>query len=265
MEYNGLAGFFNKLREIIEAAETPFAKLAVFILPILSPLVPASFTGLHIYKLLLELFTFSNSQFYASFLSGIVALVLEMIGYVGAISFVHSVFKWIRSQEDGYILPATLDGLAYTFYLVAMFLINYQLGKYFQTPTIVNNIVGLLSFITVPTSLLAANHLSQKEEKEDEYALRQENRIDRLERYKIKHGANEQFTERTPNVRRTKRTNTKRTGTNDVRSQIEQYVANVQANEHRTPGPSEVARSLGVSKGYASDTLRIILKEQDGE
>jgi len=50
-----LANFFNKQREIIEAAETPFSKLAIFILPILAPSVPAFMTGLHLYKLLLKI------------------------------------------------------------------------------------------------------------------------------------------------------------------------------------------------------------------
>jgi hypothetical protein len=183
-----LASFLNKQREIIEAAETPFAKLAIFILPILAPLVPAFLTGLHVFKLLQEIFTFQYADSVTWTLSVIVSVVLEMLGYVGAISFIQAIYRWMYTKNDAYMLPSTLNGLAYIFYLLAMFLINYQLGKYFGTPNIVNNIVGLLSFITVPTSLLAANHLSQKEEDEKDYILRQERRSDNLERYKIKHG-----------------------------------------------------------------------------
>src|SRR5574341_1705305 len=84
-----LAHFLNKQREIIEAAETPFAKLAIFILPILAPLVPAFLTGLHIFKLLQEIFTFQNANSVTWTLSIIVSVVLEMLGYVGAISFIH--------------------------------------------------------------------------------------------------------------------------------------------------------------------------------
>ena len=40
----------------------------------------------------------------------------------------------------------------------------------------------------MPTSLLAANHISQKETEEREYTLRQERRQDSMEKYKIKHG-----------------------------------------------------------------------------
>lgn len=190
METNRLANFFNRQREIIEAAELPFAKMAIFILPILAPLVPAFITGLHIYQLLLEIFTFPGSVILAAILALVVGVVLEMLGYVGAISFIKSLFDWVRSREDSYILPFALNGLAYIFYLVAMYLINVQLGSYFGTPEIVNKIFGLLSFITVPTGLLAANHLSTKEVKEDDNRTRNENREYKLKRKALDKGIN---------------------------------------------------------------------------
>lgn len=187
---NKLATILNSWREVIEAAETPFSKLAIFILPILAPSVPATLTGLHIYKLLLEIFTFSSADVVSKILAFIVSIVLELLGYVGAISFIQSVFRWIRYRKDEYLLPSALNGIAYVFYLVAMFLINVQLGRYFGTPDIMNNIVGLLSFVTVPTSLLAANHLSQKEEKEETVKEEDAKRTERITKYKIKHGIN---------------------------------------------------------------------------
>lgn len=187
---NRLATILNRWREVIEAAETPFSKLAIFVLPILAPSVPATLTGLHIYKLLLEIFTFSSADAMSKVLAVIVSVVLELLGYVGAISFIQSVFRWIRYRKDEYLLPSVLNGMSYIFYLVAMFLINVQLGEYFGTPRIMNNIVGLLSFITVPTSLLAANHLSQKEEKEETGKEEEAKRTERILKYKIKHGIN---------------------------------------------------------------------------
>jgi hypothetical protein len=185
---NRLAEFFNKQREIIEAAETPFSKWAIFILPILAPIVPASLTGLHLYKLFLQIFTFSGADRVAIILSVIVSLVLEMLGYVGAISFIQSVFRWVKTRNSLYFLPSFLNGLSYSFYLILMFMVNYLLGRYFQTPDIINNIVGLLSFMTVPTGLLAANYLSQKELKDEDKELRRENREERLEKLRIKQG-----------------------------------------------------------------------------
>jgi hypothetical protein len=188
MESNRLATFFDKQREIIEAAETPFAKLAIFILPILAPIVPASLTGLHLFKLFLEVFSFKYAENFSVILSLIISLVLELLGYVGAISFIQAIFRLIKTGNSLYMLPAILNGLAYVFYLILMFLVNYMLGKYFNTPDIINTIVGLLSFVTVPTGLLAANYLSQKEIKEDEKEVRKERREERLEKLRIRSG-----------------------------------------------------------------------------
>ena len=251
MRTTWLAGFFDKQREIIEAAETPFAKLAVFILPILAPTVPATMTGLHVYKLLLEMFTFSGAKAWAFILSVVVALVLEMLGYVGAVTSIQSLFRWIRTRQDEFILPFALNGLAYVFYLTAMWQINVQLGKYFNTPPIINNVIGLLSFITVPTGLLAANHLSQKEYMDESKELRLERREERMEKYKIKHGAFGGVRQRTNNEQ-SERTSEQES----VRQQILAFVAKIETNDKRTPGPTEIATAMNVSKSYASEVLK---------
>lgn len=191
---HSLADFFNKQRELIEAAETPFAKLAIFILPILSPMVPATLTGMHLYQLFLEIFTFPGAEVFARISATIPAIVLELLGYVGAISFIQALFKWIESryEDDGdkFLVPAVLNFFAYVFYLTSMWLINVRLGEYFGTPSIVNSIVGLLSFITVPTSLLAANHLAIKDHEVKETTLRQEKSDYRLKKAMIDKGMN---------------------------------------------------------------------------
>ena len=188
---NWLAKVFEWNREVIEAAETPFAKLAIFILPILSPIVPAFMTGLHVYKLMHIIFDFGEYTYPVSLgMAAIVGLVLELIGYVGAVSFVRDVYEFVKTHTIEYFIPAVLNGLAYGFYLVVMYAINFQLGKYFDTPDIVNNIVGLLSFITVPTGLLAANHLSKKERDEHSERRYQEGREDKLKAKAIKNGIN---------------------------------------------------------------------------
>jgi len=185
-----LADFFKRQREIIEAAETPFAKLAVFVLPIMSPLVPAFMTGMHLYKLLEELFVFRGSNYVSLAMAAITSIVLELLGYVGAITFISSVFRYIKTRNIALLIRLVLNGLAYGFYIAAMWAINYQLGKYFEFPTVVNNVFGLLSFITIPTGLLAADHLSQRAEDDDAEKVRSENREDKLKRFAIKHGLN---------------------------------------------------------------------------
>jgi len=190
MQTSKLAQFFIRQREIIEEAELPFAKLAIFILPILAPLVPAVMTGLHMFKLLSEIFVFSGSEYVVIGLSIVVGLVLELLGYVGAISFIRAVFDLVRKGKDEYLLPAGLTGLAYLFYLVAMFMINVKLGEYFGEQKIVTQIVGMLSFVTVPTGLLAATHLSSKENKEEDRSMYLEKKDERLKKTALKNGIN---------------------------------------------------------------------------
>lgn len=187
-ETNRIAEFFDKQREIIEAAETPFAKLATFVLPIVAPLVPAFMTGLHLFKLFSTMFTFDPSNTLSAALSAIIAVVLELLGYVGAVTFIQALFLYVKEQESKYLIPAILTFLAYLFYLVIMLLVNVALGRYFEEPVIVSWIVGFLSFITVPTGLLSANNLSIKEDKQVMERRYQEARADKMEKYKIKQG-----------------------------------------------------------------------------
>lgn len=174
---NWLAQKFITQREIIEAAETPFSKLAMFILPIISPLVPATMTGMHLYQIFLDVFTFGGSEYLSGGLAIVAGVVLELLGYVGAITFIKSTFNYFSTQKAEYLIPMVLNGLSYTFYLVLLFMINYQLGKYLGVNPVLNNIIATLSFVTVPTSLLAGSHLSEKswsekQEKEQEDKIR---------------------------------------------------------------------------------------------
>ena len=96
---NWLAQKFITQREIIEAAETPFSKLAMFILPIISPLVPATMTGMHLYQIFLDVFTFSGAEYLSGALAIIAGIVLELLGYVGAITFIKSTFNYFSTHK----------------------------------------------------------------------------------------------------------------------------------------------------------------------
>jgi DNA-directed RNA polymerase specialized sigma subunit len=47
-----------------------------------------------------------------------------------------------------------------------------------------------------------------------------------------------------------------RPGHTEVRRKIEDFVHQVESEQNRTPGVSETSRALGVSKAYASETLK---------
>jgi hypothetical protein len=183
---NILSSFFDFIREVIESAETPFVLLALVILPIISPLVPAFVTGT---RLIEELQ-------WKPWVAWTTAAVLELLGYVGAIAFIKSIY---RLRREGIFLPVFLNGFAYFFYVFVMYLVNVRLGFLSGDSTIVNEIFAMLSFLTIPTGLLAAEHVSErsrkeeeerkrKDEKEEAEQIRRERSAERLEKARIQAG-----------------------------------------------------------------------------
>ena len=236
MNKNWLAEIFDWMREVIEAAETPFAKFAIFVLPILAPVVPASVTGV---RLTTEL------NFHPA-LSFITALVLEMLGYVGAISSIRAIYKWFK--KEGSFLSVVLNGLAYAFYVVAMYQINVRLGSLAGDNPIVNQVFALLSFITIPTGLLAAEHINERTEYYEQKELRNERRAERIEKYKIRtNAANERSSART-NERSVRRRTNERTNTDELRTVIYQLLDEYYQANGQVAGVSDLARTVARSK-----------------
>lgn len=191
MADNSWAVSFNRWRETIEAAETPFAKFAILILTPLAALIPAVLTSMHMNKLFMEMFSeFTWGRILAGILSTIIGIVLELLGYVGALQLIRAIYDVIRKGKDEYLVPAILNLMVYVFYLVGIYQINVALAKYFEIPDIFSRIIGLLAFITVPTGILAANHLSLKENREADIENRNFKSNERLKRTALKHGIN---------------------------------------------------------------------------
>jgi hypothetical protein len=263
---NWLAKIFEWNQQVIEAAETPFSRLAIFILPILSPIVPALMTGLHIHKLLLEIFAGDLIASLATPLAGTVGTVLELIGYVGAVLFIQSIYKWIQSMKASYFVPMVINGLAYMFYLYLMWMINYRLGVYFKTPEVMNQIVGWLSFMTVPTGLLAANHLSQRDMTKEDYQLRQERREDKLKNKALDKGINI-FAASTSTLTESKpQKEQKQKHASDYREKIWAMLDTEHGNSGRVLSPKEITTSLKLehskNKGYVSTQTSAWMKER---
>jgi hypothetical protein len=134
-----------------------------------------------------------------------------------------------------------------------MWLINVQLGKYFDTPPVINSIFGLLSFITVPTGLLAANHLSQRDESDLEERLRQERRDDKLKKVALKSGINvfahNQLVAQPVRVKRSK-------AASHFKDQMVKHLDTVWANERRVAKGVELSDKFNLdyhsSKGFIS-------------
>ena len=185
MDKNILANFFDWNREVVEAAESPFARLAAFILPILAPSVPAFITGVRLYSLYLQLIGDKLPPEVALAGAVVTATVLEILGYVGIVAGVRFIYKWAKTRRDEYLVPMVLTGLSAVFYLVVMGLINIQLGHVEPNADL---ILAFLAALSIPAGLIFASNLVENEEKKSEYEIRQEKRDDKLKAKLIKAG-----------------------------------------------------------------------------
>lgn len=254
---NWLANIFIWQKEVIESAETPFSKLAIFVLPIVAPLVPAFMTGLQLFKLFIKLFTFKYALEISATMAFTIAIVLELLGYVGAITFIRSLFRLIKNEKkDSYWLPVLLNGSAYVFYVAIMWLINFKLGEYFQTASIINSIFGFLSLITIPTGLLAANHLSQKDEDEIEERNNDKKRIERLQKYAIAHGMNPQLVIENDRIKRAAKVNNNQKPASFYQDKMNMFISDVYNNTGSVPNVITIVKKFNLdynrSKGFVS-------------
>jgi hypothetical protein len=100
---------------------------------------------------------------------------------------------------------------------------------------------------------------------EAEERTRQAQAAERLEKYRLRMATNGHKANEQPKRTNGHRTTTERTNGSERAEQIRSFVRNTEANEQRTPGPTEIANALSVSKSYASETLQAFLKERKSD
>lgn len=223
---------------IFDFLSSVIGNFASNIVPLLAGILPAYLTWSHIVHVL----------GFPSWVGLAGAGVIEFIG-LGAGNELMKVWNHNRKYKDeNNKMPMLAPFLTAFWYVAIMVSFNVILEAW---PTSVFwKIVSIALFATlaVPAYALVAGKTLRIEWKNERSLALAERK------------ANKQ-SERTANERRTpKRTANVRSV--DVRDKIGSFVLQVQENEHRTPGPSEISRSVGVSKSYASETLQYILSEQ---
>lgn len=181
MKTNWLASFFAMADEIVDAAQSPAAKFASTVLPVIAPLVPAFITGVRLHAMYISLVNGSFPKWVPTTGAIITALVLEFLGWVGTIAFVRNLYKWAKTKEDEYLVPTILSFLAYSGYIIDMWMVNSERTS--QT-----NIFLLLSLFSVPAGFLFAVTLVTSQDEKNEVEIRRERREERLERLRIKTG-----------------------------------------------------------------------------
>ena len=210
------------------------------IVPLLAGILPAYLTWKHIVGVLM----------FPSWVGLAGAGVIEFIG-LGAGNELMRVWNHNRQyKDDRNKMPMLAPFLTAFWYIAIMIAFNVILEAWPNSTFWKIVSVALFATLAVPAYALVAGKTLRMEWKNERSLARSERRSERT--------ANGH---KRTNVRRQKPANEQRT--NDVRRKIAEFVLSMQANEQRTPGPSEISREIGVSKSYASETLQIILSEQN--
>lgn len=217
------------------------------IVPLLAGVLPAYLTWKHIVGVL----------DFPSWVGWAGAGVIEFIG-LGAGNELMKVWNHNRAYKDEKNhMPMLAPFLTAFWYISIMIAFNVILEAWPESVFWKIVSIALFATLAVPSYALIAGKTLRMEWK----AERSQARAERVSEHQR---TNSERTEG-GNKRTNERTN-ERQRTNEqfaVRQKIQEFVGRVRANERRTPGVSEVSRELGVSKGYASEVLQVILKEDE--
>lgn len=231
-----LRDVFDWIREVIDSADGSIVLTVLVVLPFLVPIVPAWVTSINLHDLM----------GFPTAMSNISGLTIELLGFSAAILALKSITRYSQAKEKRQLLLQMLvDVGAWLFYLVAVVAINIVLDNQNGKPFWYVLVVGILCLLSIPSGMLAASRINTREQDEKENRLRQERREDKKERERVRSA------ERIANTRYGSSTGSGRTATEQIRT----FVKHIQDTEKRTPGPSEIAARLGVSKSHASETM----------
>lgn len=210
----------------MDRGEHSFVTFLSKLIPILVPTIPAYVSYQHVIKQLEFHWLFGFAY----------ALVVEGLGYAAIYKGVQF-WEWNRHYKTNVNrMPVQAPVIIYVTYLIVILWVNVMLD--WQSGVVWYKVVAVacISLLSVPAGLLLSISAIHTERILQKEARRTNN---------PKESNTEPNTKRTAFAKRT----------NGADEQIRSFVKSIEANEHRTPGPTEIANALSVSKSYASETL----------
>lgn len=221
------------------------------IVPLLVPVIPAYVGYLHVVDQ-------SSGLGFDPWAGWVYAIVVEGLGYSAVYKAVQFWEHNKRYQAEKNQAPLNIAIAIYVVYLVVTLLVNVVLEYKAGVQVYKVFALGFISILSLPAGLLtsiSAIHAERMIERMNANVRRKNERPNTL-----------------PNVRRT--SNERRTPspfpvpsnehksdfgfrTNDEKqARLLQYVEALQSAGQQVPGPSDLGRQLGMSKGYVSDLLK---------
>ncbi len=244
------------------------------VVPLIVPMIPAYVGYTHVTTIL----------GFDPFFGWVYAGVIEGLGYAAiykAVQFWEYNKKYAAGSPNR--APLGMALIIYVVYLLVTLSVNVVLDWVSGVVWYKVLALGLISILSIPAGLLMSISAIQTERTNEREAELSRRRTERKNEQRTntpnEQPENSQRTQRTNGERTPRRTNipqpANRQGTNEPRTDgeneqeehpfgyptnerresIKAYIERVQAEQNRTPGPSEISRALGVSKGYASDVM----------
>lgn len=222
-----LAGLFQFVADNFNNAEKAFLDLLSALVPYAVPIIPAYLTYYH---------TLNEMQF-PQWVAWTSAFVVEALGLASVSTAIRFWAHNRRYKDVKNKAPLNVAISVYAFYVIIIITVNVI----FEIMTKSRNgwtifAIALFSLLSFPSGVLISVRRMHSDI------------LDTIHhRTDFVRSENEKTNERRTN--RTRRTNER------TEDRIRSYVMKVVANEKRTPGPTEVAAALNVSKSYASEVM----------
>jgi len=182
---NWLAEIFYWIHQVIEEADKPISLVVMVLLPFIAPLLPAILTAHSLEK-------FMELQSYETWIA---AVSFELIGYLGMIAVVGALMRLIKNKDKDLSSALKLNFWfylgAYIVYLITLLVSNAVL-EYVNgaSGTRVTVILCLTVGLSLSAGILNASRIFNRDERDDEYKVRQEKREDSLKKTALRHGIN---------------------------------------------------------------------------
>ena len=183
MKTNWLASIFTWIYQVISEADKPISLVAAVLLPFVAPLLPALITA----GSLQQFMDFDESWTWIGVVS------FELIGFLGMIAVVGAGMRLANNEDPNKAEALKWNRnfylLAYVIYLLTLITSNVILEIENGIP--ISHVIVIFCLtvgLSIAAGILNASRIYERNEKEDQKQIREEKRLDRMERYKIKHG-----------------------------------------------------------------------------
>jgi putative Mn2+ efflux pump MntP len=249
---------FQRIIKFMDSTEVSFVTLLAKVMPLLVPIIPAYIGYSHVINQVTGL----GFDEWAGWVYG---AVIEGLGYASiykAVQFWEHNRKYTSEKNRAPLLAAVI---IYAIYLVVTLAVNVMLDYKAGVEGYKVAALGLISMLSIPSGLLmsiSAIHTERTNERE------RANEQAKLERAQQRNERPERATRTNGRIRtgeRAPRTNVPQPVNEhpmgfptdeQAGERVRRYIEQVQANENRTPGQSEIARAVSVSKSTADKWLK---------